>query len=419
VAGQGRFDGDFGGLRVPDFADHDDVGVLAEDRAEHVGKGQPDFLFGRHLVDAGNLELDRVLYGHDIVNRVVEFVERGIQGRGFAGPRRAGDQDQPVRGINGRLELLERIRVQPQFVYAGGQVGLVQKAEHHLFPVHRGHDGNAQVVVLAAHADAHAAVLRLAAFRDVQAAHDFEAGDQGQLHLFGRRGGVHQYPVNPVAQPQRFVERLDMHVAGAVLHRLDQDEVGQLDDGRLFGGGSQFVQVDLLDRLPGHLHVVRVLVGNGLFLRVLDDVLDAAAPDGVNLGQLVLDRLFRGDQHGHFHPGDVAHVVAGQDVERVGHGQEQLVFQPRDGHHLMVVGDFPRKEVGHFQGDVEVRQVDGRDVEHAPHRHRHVQIGDVGFFQQQLEQAGAFLLLQFEYFRDLLAREQAVFDQDVNDAFAK
>ena len=32
------FDGDFGGLGVADFADHDDVRVLAEDGAERVGE---------------------------------------------------------------------------------------------------------------------------------------------------------------------------------------------------------------------------------------------------------------------------------------------------------------------------------------------------------------------------------------------
>jgi hypothetical protein len=42
VAGERRADGDFGGLLVADFADHDDVGVLAQDVAQGRGEGEPD-----------------------------------------------------------------------------------------------------------------------------------------------------------------------------------------------------------------------------------------------------------------------------------------------------------------------------------------------------------------------------------------
>ena len=69
VAGERGFDGDFGGLGVADFTDHDDVRVLAQDGAQGIGKGEADFLFGRHLVDAGNLEFHRVFDGDDVVNR--------------------------------------------------------------------------------------------------------------------------------------------------------------------------------------------------------------------------------------------------------------------------------------------------------------------------------------------------------------
>ena len=44
---------------------------------------------------------------------------------------------------------------------------------------------------------------------------------------------------------------------------------------------------------------------------------------------------------------------------------------------------------------------------------------DVGLFEDQLEQARAFLLLLLQQFLDLLDRQQAVFHQGVGDAFAK
>ena len=54
----------FGGVRVADFADHDDVGVLAQQRAHAVGKRES----GLHLdlVEGGLDHFYRVLDGADI-----------------------------------------------------------------------------------------------------------------------------------------------------------------------------------------------------------------------------------------------------------------------------------------------------------------------------------------------------------------
>ena len=44
---------DFGRLEVADFADQDDVGVLAKEGAKGGGEVQPDLLLHLDLVDAG------------------------------------------------------------------------------------------------------------------------------------------------------------------------------------------------------------------------------------------------------------------------------------------------------------------------------------------------------------------------------
>ena len=52
VAGQRGLDGDLGRLAVADLADQDDVGVLAQDRAQAGGERQPDLCVDLDLVDA-------------------------------------------------------------------------------------------------------------------------------------------------------------------------------------------------------------------------------------------------------------------------------------------------------------------------------------------------------------------------------
>ena len=109
-----------------------------------------------------------------------------------------------MRRIDGGFELLEGVGVQAELVDAGGKIRFIEHAQHDLFAVHRGHEWRrARSIIFAADADAHASVLRQAALGDVQAAHDFEARSQRQLHLLGRRRGIDQHAVDAVTQAQR------------------------------------------------------------------------------------------------------------------------------------------------------------------------------------------------------------------------
>ena len=96
VPGQGRLDGDLGGLRVADLADHDLVRVVAQDGTQPAGEGQAFFLVDRDLHDAFHLVLDRVLDGDDLVGRVLDLVQGGVQGGGLAAAGGAGDQEHAV-----------------------------------------------------------------------------------------------------------------------------------------------------------------------------------------------------------------------------------------------------------------------------------------------------------------------------------
>ena len=67
VAGQRRLDGDLRGLGVADLADHDLVGVVAQDRAQAARERQPLLLVDRNLRDAAQLVFDRILDRDDLV----------------------------------------------------------------------------------------------------------------------------------------------------------------------------------------------------------------------------------------------------------------------------------------------------------------------------------------------------------------
>src|SRR2546430_13623925 len=91
VTGQRRFYRNVGGLVVANFTHHHDVGVLPQDRAQGRGKIQPDLVTYRDLVNPVELVLDRVLHRHDVVLRVVQFLEDGIERGGFTRTSQTGN----------------------------------------------------------------------------------------------------------------------------------------------------------------------------------------------------------------------------------------------------------------------------------------------------------------------------------------
>ena len=96
VAGEAGLDRDLGGLEVADLADQDHVRVLAQDRAQARGEGEPDRRLHLDLADARQLDLDRVLDRDDVVLGLVDVRERGVERGRLARAGRPGDQDDPV-----------------------------------------------------------------------------------------------------------------------------------------------------------------------------------------------------------------------------------------------------------------------------------------------------------------------------------
>src|SRR5579884_3960957 len=81
VSGKGRVDGDLRGFLVANFADHDFIGIVAQNGSQSAGEGQSFLLVNRDLRNALDLIFDGVFDGDNLVFIVLDFAERGVQSR--------------------------------------------------------------------------------------------------------------------------------------------------------------------------------------------------------------------------------------------------------------------------------------------------------------------------------------------------
>ncbi len=79
------------------------------------------------------------------------------------------------------------------------------------------------------------AVLGPAPLDDVHARHDLDATHQSESHRRGEDQDLLQGAVDAEPDPDDLFGRLDVHVGGAVAHRLGENAVDDLDDRRIVG----------------------------------------------------------------------------------------------------------------------------------------------------------------------------------------
>ena len=153
----------------------------------------------------------------------------------------------------------------------------VQEPEHDAFAEGRGHDRNADVHVLAADLDAHAAVLGQPLLGDVQAGHDLDARRDACLVPLLNGQDVVEDAVDAEPGDQVLLEGLDVDVARPLADGLGQERIDQPDDGRVVGDLEQvrglfqlrgqerkIVLLHLLDRVLGLVHFLAVETVDGI-----------------------------------------------------------------------------------------------------------------------------------------------------------
>src|SRR5262249_21149026 len=145
MARQRRLDCNLRGFEITDFADHDRIGIMAQDAAQQGCKGQPDLGLYLDLSDPGELVFDRVLDRDDVAFDRIEMEKRGVERRGLAAAGRSGDEDnavlyaqQPIQALAQRLFHAETREVEIDR-------RAIENAQHDALTMQRGYRGDAQI----------------------------------------------------------------------------------------------------------------------------------------------------------------------------------------------------------------------------------------------------------------------------------
>ena len=141
MAGQGRLHGHFRGLQIADFADHQNIRVLAQQGRDGGGEVEADAGLHLQLIERRLDHLDGVFNGADIHLGAGQLLQSGIQGGGLAGAGGASHQQDAAGGPGHVLPALPVLAVQAQLREAAQQHLRGEDARHQLLAERRGQGG--------------------------------------------------------------------------------------------------------------------------------------------------------------------------------------------------------------------------------------------------------------------------------------
>ena len=230
VASERGTDGDLGGIEVAHFTDHDDIRVTAQDASERGGEGEVDLGLHGDLDHAVEFVFHRVLDRNDTTLFHIEAAEEGVERGALATAGGAGDEDDAVRGRNEATDALFVGGVEAE----GGEIEalLAEEAEADIFAVDAWDCGHADIDRLAGDFQGDAAVLGAAALGNVEAGHDFQAGDHGILEHFNPLGDgcFVENAVDAVADAEVVAEGFKVDVSRSLVETLAEDLIHELHD---------------------------------------------------------------------------------------------------------------------------------------------------------------------------------------------
>ena len=250
MTGDRSLDGDGCSFAVTNFADHNDVRVLTQNRTQGVGEGQLGLDVDLYLIDAFDVGFYGVFNSDDVDAVAVELAQSGVQRGGLTGTGGACYQNDAVGVVHNAVKLDQIIGRQTEGLLAAVQRFFLVQSHDALFAVNRRQCGDTDIVFTAVNGHRETAVLRLSLFRDVHAADNLDTGnDRGQQLGIVLGGGV-QGTVNTVADTNAVGACFDVNIGCTLTNRLFHQRVDQhnhggrvdvLADDLVFHGSVDFV----------------------------------------------------------------------------------------------------------------------------------------------------------------------------------
>ena len=222
---------DVRGFLVANFAEHEHLRILPEQMPRGLGEGESARLVHLGLHDAGDDLLDGIFDRDDVPSaQRGEIGEAGVNGRGLAAARRAGEQQQPGAAAKKSFQLRDGGWRQDQF-RERARGGTLKESQHDLLAGHGGIRGHAQIVLRAEIGFVDASVLGERVLIGLEAREKFNPPEQPLRHLLGDGGGRGHHAVQPEGHLRGGAEHLEMNVAGPGAFGLAHNFFEQLGRG--------------------------------------------------------------------------------------------------------------------------------------------------------------------------------------------
>ncbi len=284
-------------------------------------------------------------------------------------------------------------------------VAAVEHANDAAFAEHGGQDADAHIDGVAADVQFDTAILRQAAFGDVEVGHDLDTGGDGHGEMARRRHHFIENAVAAVAHLVFIFEGLEMNIAGPVLDGQEHDHVEQLADGSGVLNFHEAFKVDAA--FPAVRPFLAVLEGG-------DDV-----HDRFFLADVALRKHFS-DGRGVGQGGDdfldlqeVAQVVEGGQVAGIAEDHRERIILEGEGQDLVDAGHGFGDAGQRFRAGLELFRTEQSEPELIGESLLQLHRGDEAARQRRLahEDAGTF-----SFFKDgpeLIFIEIAKIDKDL------
>ncbi len=263
MPGEASLHGKHGCGGIADFADGQDLRVLAEDAAQGAFVGElakgGDFDLG----DAGEAALDGVFKADDAEAGLFlgDAFEHAVAGGGFAGARGADEEEHTGVGFNEGVDAFQDMVGEAGHVEAFGLRGLCGEAEDAAYAADGGDDGEAafQAGVLGEALNGDAAFLRNVEPIGEELGADHGLKDDGAAHIGGKGGFRGETAIDAEADFNAIVGGLKMDVGAAGINGfgepLIQDVTGDVggDGCGGLGHGAEVSRNEVLEGSTGDL----------------------------------------------------------------------------------------------------------------------------------------------------------------------